>query len=59
MYHWDCATSMVQNHTPYDYGEAETDAIGDDPTHEQQHGADTVIVDGSVMSYRSYTSAEE
>lgn len=50
---------MVQNHTPYEYGEAETDAVGDDPTHEQQHGADTVIVDGSVMSYRSYTSAEE
>lgn len=47
------------NHSPYEYGEAETEPIGDDPPHEQQHGADTVIVDGSVMSYRSYTKVEE
>jgi hypothetical protein len=51
-------TGMVEDHTPYDYGDAETEAIGDDPPHEQQHGLDTVIVDGSVMTYRSYTSEE-
>jgi hypothetical protein len=50
---------MRPNHTPYDYGDAETEAIGDDPPHEQQHGLDTVIVDGSAMSYRSYTKLEE
>jgi hypothetical protein len=49
---------MVQHHTPYEYGDAETEALGEDPPHERQHGADTVIVDGSVMSYRSYTSEE-
>lgn len=50
---------MVENHTPYDYGDADTEAIGDDPAHEQQHGLDTVIVDGAAMSYRRYTSDEE
>ena len=39
---------MAEDHTPYDYGDAETEAIGDDPPQEQQHGLDTVIVDGSV-----------
>lgn len=50
---------MVNEHTPYDYGDAETEAVGEDPVHERQHGLDTVIVDGSAMSYRSYTSDEE
>ncbi|MFQ3318102.1 MAG: hypothetical protein ACI8UR_002369 [Natronomonas sp.] len=49
---------MVNQHTPYDYGDAETEAIGDDPAHERQHGLDTVIVDGAAMSYRSYASEE-
>lgn len=50
---------MEPNHTPYDYGDADTEAIGDDPHHERQHGLDTVIVDGAAMSYRSYTRVEE
>lgn len=50
---------MVKHHTPYEYGDAETEPLGDDPPHERQHGMDTVIVDGSVMSYRSYASSEE
>ncbi len=49
---------MVEDHTPYDYGDAETEAVGDDPPHERQHGLDTVIVDGSAMSYRRYTVDE-
>ena len=49
---------MAEDHTPYDYGDAETEAVGDDPPPEQQHELDTVIVDGSVMRYRSYTSEE-
>ena len=49
---------MRPNHTPYDYGDAETEALGEDPPHERQHGLDTVIVDGSAMSYRSYTRSE-
>lgn len=49
---------MRSDHTPYDYGDAETEALGEDPPHERQHGMDTVIVDGSVMSYRSYTREE-
>lgn len=50
---------MVEDHTPYDYGDAETEAVGDDPDHERQHGLDTVIVDGAVMSYRRYTGDED
>ncbi len=49
---------MVNTHTPYKYGDADLEAIGEDPPHEQQHGTDMVIVDGSTMSYRSYTRAE-
>lgn len=45
---------MARNHTPYDYGDAETEAIGESPPHERQHGSEMVIVDGSAMSYRSY-----
>lgn len=50
---------MRSDHTPYDYGDAETEALGEDLPHEQRHGTDTVIVDGSAMSYRSYTRTEE
>jgi hypothetical protein len=50
---------MMEDHTPYDYGAAETEALDEDPPHERQHGVDTVIVDGSVMSYRSYTRSED
>ena len=50
---------MVEHNSPYDYGDAKTEAIGEAPPHEWQHGLDTVIVDGSVMSYRRYTSDEE
>lgn len=50
---------MFDDHTPYDYGDAETEAVGEGPAHERQHGMDTVIVDGSAMSYRSYTRTEE
>ena len=49
---------MVETYTPYTYGDADIEAVGEDPPHEQQHGTDMVIVDGSAMSYRSYTSAE-
>ena len=49
---------MVRNHTPYEYGDADLEAIGEDPPHERQHGAEVVIVDGSSMSYRSYTKHE-
>lgn len=47
---------MPGSHTPYDYGDAETEAVGEVPPQERQHGLDTVIVDGSVMSYRSYAT---
>ncbi|MES3517201.1 MAG: hypothetical protein PPP58_06005 [Natronomonas sp.] len=50
---------MRDDHTPYDYGDAETEAIGDGPRHERQHGADTVIVDGAAMSYRQYVTVDE
>lgn len=50
---------MRSDHTPYDYGDAETEPLGEDPPHELQHGLDTVIVDGSAMSYRSYTREAE
>jgi hypothetical protein len=50
---------MADENTPYDYGEAETEALGDDPAHERQHDRDTVIVDGSAMSYRRYTVEED
>jgi hypothetical protein len=49
---------MVNDHTPYDYGDAETEAIGDDPAEEVRYVLDTVIVDGTAMSYRSYASDE-
>ena len=49
---------MSGSHTPYDYGDAETEAVGEFPPQERQHGLDTVIVDGSVMSYRSYATDE-
>jgi hypothetical protein len=55
---WYPLTTMVETYTPYEYGDAEIEAVGEDPPHEQQHGTDMVIVDGSAMSYRSYTSAE-
>ena len=45
---------MVQTNTPYEYGDIDIEALGDEPAHEHQHGADMVIVDGSTMSYRSY-----
>lgn len=45
---------MRNDHTPYDYGDAETEAVGEDPPREVENGTDTVIVDGAVMSYRSY-----
>ncbi|CAI49477.1 uncharacterized protein NP_2772A [Natronomonas pharaonis DSM 2160] len=50
---------MVENHTPYEYGDADIAAIGEEPPHERQHGSDMVIVDGAAMSYRSYTRAEQ
>lgn len=50
---------MREAYTPYEFGDAETEALGEDPPHERQHGVDTVIVDGAVMSYRSYTRIEE
>ena len=46
---------MVQNHTPYEYGDVDLEAVGEGPPHELQHGRDMIIVDGSTMSYRSYT----
>jgi hypothetical protein len=49
---------MVKHHTPYEYGDAEIEALGESPPHEQQHGSDMIIVDGSTMSYRSYTRTE-
>ena len=49
---------MVDTNTPYEYGDADIEAIGDEPPHEHQHGSDMVIVDGSSMSYRSYTRKE-
>ena len=49
---------MADEHTPCAYGEAETEWVGDDPAHERQHGLDTVIVDGSAMSYRRYMLEE-
>lgn len=45
---------MRNDHTPYEYGDAETEAIGESPPHERQHGTDMVIVEGSAMSYRCY-----
>lgn len=50
---------MVESHTPYTYGDADMEAIGEGPPHERQHGTDMVIVDGSTMSYRRYTRREE
>lgn len=49
---------MVNDHTPYEYGDADTKAIDDGPPPESSHGTDTVIVDGSAMSYRWYVAAE-
>ncbi|WP_299236805.1 hypothetical protein [Natronomonas sp.] len=49
---------MVQSHTPYEYGDADLEAISEGPPHERQHGTDTVIVEGSAMSYRSYVKRE-
>jgi len=46
---------MVQHDIPYEYGDADLEAVGEDPPHERQHGAEMVIVEGSAMSYRSYT----
>ena len=50
---------MVEHTTPYEYGDVDLEALGDGPPHERQHGADTVIVDGAVMSYRRYTTEAE
>lgn len=49
---------MVEHHTPYEYGDVELEAVGENPPHEQQHGADMVIVDGATMSYRCYAKIE-
>ena len=49
---------MVESDTPYEYGDADIEAIGDDPPREHRHGTDMVIVDGSSMSYRSYARTE-
>lgn len=49
---------MVESNTPYTYGDADIEAVGEGPPHEQQHGTDIVIVDGSTMSYRHYTRTE-
>ncbi len=50
---------MVESDIPYTYGDADLEAVGEGPPHEQQHGTDMVIVDGSTMSYRSYTRWDE
>ncbi len=46
---------MVETDTPYTYGDADMEALGEGPPHERQHGTDVVIVDGATMSYRRYT----
>jgi len=46
---------MVEPNTPYEYGDVDIEALGENPPHEKQHGTDMVIVDGSTMSYRRYT----
>ena len=51
-------TTTADEHTPSDYGDAETEAVGEDPRYERQHGIDTVIVYGWAMSYRQYTVEE-
>lgn len=56
---WDASTVMVKSDIPYEYGDADIEAVGEDPPYEQQHGTDMVIVDGSAMSYRSYTRAND
>ncbi len=53
------SSGMVQHDTPYEYGDAELEPVGDDPPHEYQHGADMVIVDGAAMSYRRYAGDGE
>lgn len=47
---------MARDHTPYEYGDADTDGGLDDgdPPKEHESGVDTVIVDGDAMTYRSY-----
>ncbi|MFP4625743.1 MAG: hypothetical protein ACOCQ7_02485 [Natronomonas sp.] len=45
---------MVSDHTPYDYGGTETNAVGDDPPRPDEREGELVIVDGSSMSYRRY-----
>ncbi|WP_435194450.1 hypothetical protein [Natronomonas sp. EA1] len=47
---------MVERNSPYEYGDITTDGgLGsDDPPEDHEDGTDTVIVDGSAMSYRSY-----
>jgi len=49
---------MVETNTPYEYGDIDVEAVGENPPHEQQHGSDMVIVDGSTMSYRRYADPE-
>lgn len=44
---------MVRHSTPYVYGDERGDG-GLDADPESDHGTETVIVDGSAMSYRSY-----
>lgn len=49
---------MARSTTPYEYGDIDLEAIGDGPPQEHRHGTDTVIVEGSAMSYRSYVKRE-
>lgn len=49
---------MVEHTTPYQYGDERGDG-GLDAEPESDHGTETVIVDGSAMSYRSYQRHDE
>ena len=54
----DTPDIMVEHTTPYQYGDERGDG-GLDAEPESDHGTETVIVDGSAMSYRSYQRHDE
>ena len=50
----------MERDSPYEFGDATTDGgLVDGPPEGQEHGTDMVVVDGDLMSYRSYERSEE
>lgn len=50
----------MERDSPYEFGDATTDGgLSDGLPEGQEHGTDMVVVDGNLMTFRSYERTEE